>query len=70
MFLRQPTLRRIATSPDQRTHAVELSDRREALQDWLWRLIRCFDGAVHRAEIRDTAMLDDPLDGWLLAWNQ
>ena len=70
MFPQQPTLHRIATSPDQRTHAVELSDRREALQDWLWRLIRCFDGAVHRAEIRDTAMLDDPLDGWLLAWNQ
>ena len=70
MFPRQPTLRRIATSPDQRTHAVELSDRREALQDWLWKLIRCFDDAVHRAEIRDTAMLDDPLAGWLLAWNQ
>ena len=70
MFPQHPTPRRIATSPDQRTHAVELSDRREALQDWLWKLIRCFDGAVHRAEIRDTAMHVDPLDGWPPAWMQ
>ena len=70
MFPQQPTPRRIATSPDQRTHATEYCDQRKALQDWLWKLIRCFDDAVHHEVTQDTAMLDDPLDGWLHAWNQ
>ena len=34
MFRPPPTLRRIATSPDLRTHAVGLHDQREARHYW------------------------------------
>ena len=34
MFLLQPTLRRIATSPGPRTHEVEYCDQREARRIW------------------------------------
>ena len=34
MYLQQPTLRRIAASPDQRTPAVGFDDQREARHRW------------------------------------
>jgi len=34
MFQLLPTLRRVATSPDQRTHAVELCDQTEERHRW------------------------------------
>jgi hypothetical protein len=34
MFPQQPTPRRIATSQDPRTHAIEYCDQREARQVW------------------------------------
>ena len=38
MFRRQPTLRRIATSRDQQTHAVVCCDQREARHACVWKL--------------------------------
>ena len=49
MFLQRPTLRRTATSPDQRIHAVELHDQREARRHWFRKLNALF--SAYRATL-------------------